>query len=78
VEPLTPAPGSPAIQNGTPLRRSLVEIPAVISDTSGGAEAPKKVENNDVETEQGSSKTGSDTQAAEQENKPDNTPVTKE
>ncbi|OAL02318.1 hypothetical protein IQ06DRAFT_247562 [Phaeosphaeriaceae sp. SRC1lsM3a] len=39
VEPLTPVPGSPAVQSGTPLRRSLVELPATATDTNEGTEA---------------------------------------
>ncbi|KAH7412336.1 hypothetical protein DE146DRAFT_275906 [Phaeosphaeria sp. MPI-PUGE-AT-0046c] len=39
VEPLTPVPGSPAVQSGTPLRRSLVELPATSTDTTEGTEA---------------------------------------
>ncbi|KAF1836514.1 hypothetical protein BDW02DRAFT_646062 [Decorospora gaudefroyi] len=38
VEPLTPVPGSPAVQNGTPLRRPITEVKA---DTSSGAEEAK-------------------------------------
>ena len=41
VEPITPVPGSPAIQNGTPLRRSLTELNA---DTACGAEEAVKAE----------------------------------
>ena len=39
VEPITPVPGSPAIQNGTPLRRPLTELNA--DSTSGAEEAVK-------------------------------------
>ncbi|KAE8866588.1 hypothetical protein PTNB29_03735 [Pyrenophora teres f. teres] len=41
VEPITPVPGSPAIQNGTPLRRPLTELNA---DSTSGAEEVAKAE----------------------------------
>lgn len=44
VEPLTPVPGSPAVQNGTPLRRAFVEIPATTPETNGGAAESKGTE----------------------------------
>jgi hypothetical protein len=46
VEPLTPVPGSPAVQNGTPLKRSFVEIPATTADADGGADQFKKESEN--------------------------------
>ncbi|KAI5376710.1 hypothetical protein J4E82_004656 [Alternaria postmessia] len=42
VEPITPVPGSPAVQNGTPLRRPMTELTA---DSAPGAEEAKKTEN---------------------------------
>jgi hypothetical protein len=45
VEPLTPVPGSPAIQHGTPLRRPFAELSAAIADTARGTEETR-VENN--------------------------------
>jgi hypothetical protein len=42
VEPITPVPGSPAVQNGTPLRRPMTELTA---DSTPGADEAKKTEN---------------------------------
>ncbi|KAF1917566.1 hypothetical protein BDU57DRAFT_493662 [Ampelomyces quisqualis] len=51
VEPLTPVPGSPALQNGTPLRRSVVEILASTADASGGADQAARLESDDAGSE---------------------------
>ncbi|KAJ4373094.1 hypothetical protein N0V83_003385 [Neocucurbitaria cava] len=45
VEPLTPVPGSPAVQNGTPLRRSITETN---TDTVESAEGAKKQDSDNV------------------------------
>ncbi|CAO2650013.1 Nn.00g013050.m01.CDS01 [Neocucurbitaria sp. VM-36] len=45
VEPLTPVPGSPAVQNGTPLKRAVAEINA---DTAGSADEVKKQEDHNA------------------------------
>jgi hypothetical protein len=42
VEPITPVPGSPAVQNGTPMRRPMTELTA---DSTPGTEEAKKLEN---------------------------------
>jgi hypothetical protein len=46
VEPLTPVPGSPAVQNGTPIKRAITEITATAPEdtATGGQEAPKSTE----------------------------------
>lgn len=41
VEPITPVPGSPAVQNGTPIKRSITEINV---DSASDDEAAKKEE----------------------------------
>jgi hypothetical protein len=46
VEPLTPVPGSPAIQNGTPLRRPFAEVSA-----AAGAEEMKAENNGEANQE---------------------------
>jgi hypothetical protein len=71
VEPLTPAPGSPAVQNGTPLRkRSFTELYAVTPDTNSGAEESNKVQSSDVHKEQIPNKAESNSPVGEQNNKP--------
>lgn len=45
VEPLTPVPGSPAVQNGTPLKRSITEMNV---DTGGNTDDGTKQEGEDV------------------------------
>jgi hypothetical protein len=71
VEPLTPAPGSPAVQNGTPLRkRSFAELYAVTPDTNSGAEESNKVQSSDVHKEQIPNKAESNSPVGEQNNKP--------
>ncbi|PSN72503.1 hypothetical protein BS50DRAFT_516786, partial [Corynespora cassiicola Philippines] len=46
VEPLTPVPGSPAVQNqiGTPVKRSFTEISATADTEAGASEAKIKAE----------------------------------
>ncbi|KAH5379845.1 hypothetical protein HBI33_154240 [Parastagonospora nodorum] len=60
VEPLTPVPGSPAVQSGTPLRRSFVEIPATSDNANAGAEEPQKLETTEGEEVQPAQKVDDD------------------
>jgi hypothetical protein len=55
VEPLTPVPGSPAVQNGTPVRRAFVEIPATTPEPNGGVKVPT-VEQQDKKAESDTTK----------------------
>jgi hypothetical protein len=66
VEPLTPVPGSPAVQNGTPLKRSFVEIPATTTNTNGDAEVPQKAEEAEVGKAEQTKQMDNDTGATEQ------------
>lgn len=48
VEPLTPVPGSPAVQNGTPVKRSFTEITAESIPTDAQTADSKNADNNNA------------------------------
>jgi hypothetical protein len=67
VEPLTPVPGSPAVQNGTPLRRPFAEVSAAIADAAASAEETKAENNGEANLEVGREKAKDDDTPAKAE-----------
>ena len=64
VEPLTPVPGSPAVQNGTLRKRSITDISAPTTDTKAGATETLQVDSADTKVHREERKTDEEDQSS--------------